>query len=124
MLANRNFPASHSTLQCTDSRPGVVLSKAVRRQQRLAYTGHAAANRHHRESSEKSRGFYKVLIADDHPIVREGLSAIINQQPDMKVVAEARNGEDAVSKFFSVRPDVALLDLRMPIMDGEEVVGE
>ncbi len=60
----------------------------------------------------------KVLLADDHPIVRRGLSSIINEQGDMMVIAEAENGFDAVDKVKRVRPDVILLDLAMPIMDG------
>ena len=64
----------------------------------------------------------RVLIADDHPLVREGLVAVIDRQSDMRVVAEAGNGREAVEKFVEVRPDVALLDLRMPIMDGIEAV--
>jgi len=63
-----------------------------------------------------------VLIADDHPVVREGLTAIIQLQPDLRVIAEASNGRDAVEKFFSYRPDIALLDLRMPLMGGVEAV--
>jgi two-component system NarL family response regulator len=61
-----------------------------------------------------------ILIADDHPMVREGLAAVINRQPEMRVVAEAGNGREAVGKFVALRPDVALLDLRMPMMDGIE----
>jgi two-component system NarL family response regulator len=61
-----------------------------------------------------------ILVADDHPLVREGLVAVINRRPDMRVVAEASNGRDAVDKFFSHQPDIALLDLRMPLMDGIE----
>jgi two-component system, NarL family, response regulator len=63
-----------------------------------------------------------ILIADDHPMVREGLSAVINRQSEMRVVAEAGNGHEAVEKFVALRPDVALLDLRMPMMDGIEAV--
>jgi two-component system, NarL family, response regulator len=63
-----------------------------------------------------------VLVADDHPVVREGLVGLIDRQPDMHVVAEAGNGREAMEKFLAERPDVALLDLRMPIMDGIETV--
>lgn len=66
----------------------------------------------------------RVVLADDHPIVRDGLAAIINQQPDMKVVAEAEDGEAAVSLYDQHRPDVMVLDLRMPRRDGVSVVQE
>jgi two-component system NarL family response regulator len=64
----------------------------------------------------------RVLIADDHPVVREGLVALINRRPDMLVVAEVSNGREAVERFLRHRPDVALLDLRMPEMDGVEAI--
>jgi two-component system NarL family response regulator len=64
----------------------------------------------------------RVLIADDHPVVREGLSALIKRQPDMTVVAEASEGREAIEQFLRHRPDVALIDLRMPQMDGVEVI--
>jgi two-component system NarL family response regulator len=63
-----------------------------------------------------------VLVADDHPVVREGLVAMINRQLDMRVIDEASNGQQAVEKFFALHPDVALVDLRMPIVDGIEAV--
>jgi two-component system NarL family response regulator len=59
-----------------------------------------------------------VLIADDHVTVREGLAAIIGRQPDMIVVAEAANGQDCIDRWLECRPDVTLLDLRMPVLDG------
>jgi two-component system NarL family response regulator len=59
-----------------------------------------------------------VLIADDHSLVREGMSAVINRQTDMHVVAEASNGHEAVEHFLAALPDIGLLDLRMPIVDG------
>jgi DNA-binding NarL/FixJ family response regulator len=65
---------------------------------------------------------YTVLIADDHPVVREGLATLINRSSDMRVVAEAANGREAVEKFLAHSPDIALLELRLPIMDGVEVV--
>jgi two-component system NarL family response regulator len=64
----------------------------------------------------------RILIADDHPVVREGLSALISRQPDMTVVGEASEGREAVEQFLRHRPDVALIDLRMPQMDGVEVI--
>jgi two-component system, NarL family, response regulator len=63
-----------------------------------------------------------VLIADHHPVVREGLATLINRRSDMRVVAEAANGREAVEKFLAHSPDIALLELRLPIMDGVEAV--
>jgi two-component system NarL family response regulator len=60
----------------------------------------------------------RVLIADDHVIVTAGLASIIGMQSDMMVVAEAANGRQAVDLWRNHRPDVTLLDLRMPILDG------
>ncbi|MEO8004717.1 MAG: response regulator transcription factor [Betaproteobacteria bacterium] len=60
----------------------------------------------------------RVLIADDHAVVREGLVAMINRQPDMRVVAEAPDGMEAVNQWSHQRPDVSLVDLRMPRLDG------
>jgi two-component system NarL family response regulator len=60
----------------------------------------------------------RVLVADDHVTVREGLAAIIGRQPDMVVVGEAANGQECVDGWRRWRPDVTLLDLRMPVLDG------
>jgi two-component system NarL family response regulator len=60
----------------------------------------------------------QILVAEDHLVARVGVSTIVNLQPDMEVIAEAANGQQAVEMFRSYRPDVALLDLRMPVMGG------
>jgi len=64
----------------------------------------------------------RVLIADDHAIVREGLNALISVRPDMEIVAEAPDGAKAVELAASVKPDVILLDLVMPRMDGIQAI--
>jgi two-component system NarL family response regulator len=60
----------------------------------------------------------RIVIADDHLIARVGLVTIVNEQHDMTVVAEATNGQQAVALYQRLRPDVILMDLRMPVMDG------
>jgi DNA-binding NarL/FixJ family response regulator len=63
-----------------------------------------------------------VLLVDDHALLRTGVANIINQEPDLEVVAEAGNGEDGVVAFERYHPDVTLVDLRMPVMEGVELV--
>jgi DNA-binding NarL/FixJ family response regulator len=60
----------------------------------------------------------RVMTADDHPVVRTGISAIVANQPDMSIVAEAADGADAVALYDKYSPDVVLMDLRMPRLDG------
>jgi two-component system, NarL family, response regulator len=62
----------------------------------------------------------RILAVDDHALLRKGLAAVINAEPDMKLVAEAANGEDAIEKFRTHRPDVVLMDLQMPGLNGIE----
>jgi two-component system NarL family response regulator len=64
----------------------------------------------------------RILIADDHPVVRQGLAAIIDSERGMIVVAQAKNGREAVELFRRERPHVALIDLKMPEMDGVETI--
>lgn len=66
--------------------------------------------------SERSN--IRVVCADDHPLVRKGLAAIIAQEADLELVAEANNGREAVELYRKHRPDVMLMDLRMPELDG------
>jgi NarL family two-component system response regulator LiaR len=62
----------------------------------------------------------RVLIVDDHGVVREGLRAYLELEPDIQVVGEARDGEDGVRRAQELKPDVVLMDLVMPNMDGVE----
>src|SRR5579871_5434147 len=64
----------------------------------------------------------RILVADDHPIVREGLVAILSTQPDFSVVGQAATGSEVVRMVTELRPDVLLLDLEMPDMDGVEAL--
>ena len=74
------------------------------------------------EIPNEDAGRIRVLVADDHPIVRAGLVAVLAQEPDLVVVAQAENGERAVALFREHQPDVVLMDLRMPLMDGVEAI--
>jgi DNA-binding NarL/FixJ family response regulator len=60
----------------------------------------------------------KILIADDHPLIRQGLRVIIESQPDLELVGEASNGEQAVRKALALHPDIVIMDLQMPVKDG------
>ena len=65
---------------------------------------------------------HSVLVVDDHSLVRTGVVNIINHEPDLHVVAEAANGAEAVEAYREHRPDITMVDLRMPVMDGVEAV--
>ena len=62
----------------------------------------------------------RVLCVDDHRLMREGVAKIVGVQPDMEVVAEASNGEHAVTQFLASRPDITLMDLQLPVTSGPE----
>jgi DNA-binding NarL/FixJ family response regulator len=62
------------------------------------------------------------MTVDDHPLLRQGIAALLKSQPDMEVVAEACDGEEAVAQFRRHRPDVTLMDLQMPNVNGNEAI--
>jgi DNA-binding NarL/FixJ family response regulator len=64
----------------------------------------------------------RVLSVDDHPLLREGIAALVDAESDMKLVAEATNGQDAIEKFRLHQPDVTLMDLQMPALNGIEAI--
>jgi DNA-binding NarL/FixJ family response regulator len=64
----------------------------------------------------------RILLADDHPIVREGLRAVLETQADFEVVAEAASGDEALRLTLTLLPDILLLDLEMPVLDGVETI--
>lgn len=66
----------------------------------------------------------RVLVVDDHPVLRDGVAAILENQADMVMVGEARDGREAVEQFRALRPDVVLMDLQMPGMNGVEAIAQ
>jgi len=64
----------------------------------------------------------RILAVDDHPLLREGIAALVNAEPDMKLVAEASNGHEAIEQFRLHRPDVTRMDLQMPDFNGVEAI--
>ena len=66
----------------------------------------------------------RILTVDDHPLLREGIAALVKAEPDMSVVAEAENGAAAIEEFRSHRPDVTLMDLEMPSLNGIDAISQ
>src|ERR1700752_5030815 len=69
-----------------------------------------------------ARAPIRILTVDDHPMLREGIAAVIEGQQDMQIIGEASNGVEAVQRFGELRPDVTLMDLQMPEMNGIEAL--
>ncbi len=64
----------------------------------------------------------RILTVDDHPLLREGIAALVKAEPDMQVVAEASDGQEAIEQFRRHRPDVTLMDIQMPNLNGTEAI--
>jgi DNA-binding NarL/FixJ family response regulator len=64
----------------------------------------------------------RILSVDDHALLREGIAALVNAEPDMKLIAEAANGEEAIARFRLHRPEITLMDLQMPNMSGVDAI--
>src|SRR5215831_8915603 len=64
----------------------------------------------------------RILTVDDHPMLREGIAAVLAVETDMVLVAEASNGREAIEQFRTHRPDITLMDLQMPLMGGTEAI--
>jgi DNA-binding NarL/FixJ family response regulator len=62
------------------------------------------------------------MVVDDHPLLREGVAAAVDRQPDMQLVAEAANGKEAIERFREFQPDITLMDLQMPEMNGIDAI--
>src|SRR5580692_7493578 len=64
----------------------------------------------------------RILTVDDHPLLRKGLAALLNAEPDLKLVAEASNGKEAIEAFRCHQPDITLMDIQMPGLDGIQAI--
>ena len=64
----------------------------------------------------------RILAVDDHPLLRDGIAALISIAPDMQLVGACSNGREAIEQFHALRPDVTLMDLQMPVMSGLEAI--
>ena len=69
-----------------------------------------------------AQNLIRILTVDDHPLLRKGIAALVNPEPDLKLVAEAANGKEAIEAFRSHQPDVTLMDLQIPELDGLEAI--
>jgi DNA-binding NarL/FixJ family response regulator len=67
-------------------------------------------------------GKIRVFIVDDHAAMREGVTAVVNSQPDMTIVGEASDGPQAIERFSALQPDVSLVDWNLPVVSGDQVI--
>ena len=87
-----------------------------------AVTDFGSCEGRNRQSIDISPEAIRILSVDDHPLLRKGVGALIANERDMRLVAEASNGREAIEQFRSHRPDVTLMDLRMPEMNGMDAL--
>src|ERR1700761_7451413 len=66
----------------------------------------------------------RILTVDDHPLLREGIAAVVQMQPDMAIVGEAEDGQQAIEAYRRLKPDVVLMDIQMPNLNGIDAIGE
>ena len=71
---------------------------------------------------DSAHNLIRILTVDDHPLLRKGIAALVNAEPDLKLIAEASNGQEGIEAFRTYRPDVTLMDLQMPGLDGLEAI--
>jgi DNA-binding NarL/FixJ family response regulator len=71
---------------------------------------------------DSTHNLIRILTVDDHPLLRKGIAALVNAEADMKLIAEASNGKEAMEAFRSHQPDVTLMDIQMPAVDGIEAI--
>ena len=95
-----------------------ILGMRLRSTDGIVWTGVCAALQPAVKDLMNNDAPISVLAVDDHPLVRAGLAALLQIEPDIRVIAEAANGEEALELFREHQPDVVLMDLEMPIMDG------
>jgi len=105
--------------------PRAAMSPAWRGRPAAALRGHDASEPQGQEApaptaAPHSNGRLRVLLADDHEIVRQGLICLLREMPDIEVVGEASNGREAVDLAYQLRPDVVIMDVAMPVMSGVE----
>jgi two-component system NarL family response regulator len=123
---NEAFTEGHTDFDCAKMSP----NRAVLKKKHKASTASARSSRSRTASTRRvtrkttPRKQIRLLIADDHALILEGLAATIGRQDDMTVVAKASNGREAVEMWSMHRPDVSLLDLRMPELNGVGVIRE